>query len=710
MLKRIVFLSCLILLICASTSLASLTDGLVGYWSFDNCDATDTSGNGNNGTISGNPQCVAGEKANAFSFDGLPDYVEVPHSDLLNPTQAVTISLWAKEFSGSPAYSSLIYKAGEESAGCCKDRVYSLWTRSDQGIHFASTPEGASNHVYCDTPGGQYSLNEFVHVGGVIDTASHTMTIYVNGNKAQVCSNYGDSIRTGSYPLRIGSHFHTGGDQFNFNGIIDEVHVYNRALSEAEIQELYNGSTPPPLVGNLVISKNDAGSGMVTSSDGAIKCGAACSKQYPIGATVTLSALASSNAGFYSWSGGGCSGKGSCTVTIDGDVTVTANFIKLNEPADEISALRLNGTHSVGDGRVPLILVHGTGQTEDFNDNGKLDDYEIIEQSSGWKDFLNYYGDNSILKDMYKIYIFQYLSDIESVHEIGRSLRNHIEDAINRGELEDTGYVILAHSMGGLVSRSFMQEYSFNTGERCGERVSQLITLATPHHGSPGANDMSLTELLKNADKRDKPWQTWWGLTNDWQHTWQRFSGVYWLADWSSISYDEPNRKDLLWDNFDNMMNKRNRDINVWLQTLNRDKTYDSKISLFYGYYDIANAGYKVLVDKVYSRLTVPRGPMALFTIAAAAKAEADEHKQLMCASILMNYGLNKNNVSPYVWNDGMVPLQSGAFNGHTVAGKVRCPDHDHLDMLGVNTNKKCATGKSLLESVRDSLISIAQP
>ena len=218
-----------------------LTNGLVAYWSFDNCDATDDSGNGHNGTIYGNPQCVDGEKGKAFSFDGQDDYIEVPHSDSLNPTDAVTISLWAKELNDSPAYSSLIYKAGGEPVGWCGDRVYTLWTRTDKGIHFTSTPEGSSNQIICDSAGSLYSLNEFVHIVGVIDTVNYTMSTYVNGNKVSSCEYYGDQIRSGTYPLRIGGHFHYAGDQFNFNGIIDEVRIYSRALTEAEIQALYGG-------------------------------------------------------------------------------------------------------------------------------------------------------------------------------------------------------------------------------------------------------------------------------------------------------------------------------------------------------------------------------------------------------------------------------------------------------------------------------------
>jgi hypothetical protein len=73
----------------------SLTDGLVGYWSFNNCDATDDSVNKNTGVVNG-PQCINGGKlGNAFDFDGINDYIEIPNSASLNPN-AVSVSAWFK--------------------------------------------------------------------------------------------------------------------------------------------------------------------------------------------------------------------------------------------------------------------------------------------------------------------------------------------------------------------------------------------------------------------------------------------------------------------------------------------------------------------------------------------------------------------------------------------------------------------------------------
>lgn len=217
----------------------TLNDGLVAYYPF-NGNANDESGNGNHGTIY-NSTFVDGKSGSALEFSGdLTSYVEVPHSDSLSPSSAVSISLWAKEITASPAYSSLIYKAGGEPIGMFGERQYSLWTTASQAMHLTSTPEGSTNQIYTTSPNGSYVEGQFFHVAGVIDAPNHIMKIYVNGTKIQEYPYSGDQIRTGNYPLRIGGHFyHNFCDQSNFNGIIDEVRIYNRALSETEIQELY---------------------------------------------------------------------------------------------------------------------------------------------------------------------------------------------------------------------------------------------------------------------------------------------------------------------------------------------------------------------------------------------------------------------------------------------------------------------------------------
>lgn len=76
----------------------------------------------------------------------------------------------------------------------------------------------------------------------------------------------------------------------------------------------------------LTAAKSGTGSGTVASSPSGISCGSDCSEKYNSGTQVTLTATADSGSTFSGWSGGGCSGTGSCSVTVGADTTVTASF------------------------------------------------------------------------------------------------------------------------------------------------------------------------------------------------------------------------------------------------------------------------------------------------------------------------------------------------------------------------------------------------
>ena len=80
------------------------------------------------------------------------------------------------------------------------------------------------------------------------------------------------------------------------------------------------------LFGDLFISKSGNGAGAVTSADGKIDCGSHCTEAYTIGAEVTLTATADAGSGFAGWSGGGCTGTGTCTVKLTGATEITASF------------------------------------------------------------------------------------------------------------------------------------------------------------------------------------------------------------------------------------------------------------------------------------------------------------------------------------------------------------------------------------------------
>jgi len=85
-------------------------------------------------------------------------------------------------------------------------------------------------------------------------------------------------------------------------------------------------TTDSPAITTYTLSISKSGNGTVTSSPAGINCGSTCSKDYNNGDSVTLIASADSGYTFSGWSGGGCSGSGSCAVIVNSDKTVTATF------------------------------------------------------------------------------------------------------------------------------------------------------------------------------------------------------------------------------------------------------------------------------------------------------------------------------------------------------------------------------------------------
>ena len=125
--------------------------------------------------------------------------------------------------------------------------------------------------------------------------------------------------------------------------------------------------------------------------------------------------------------------------------------------------------------RIPLILIHG-----------------IQSDPSMWNNLLNYYATHSALQNNFKPYTFAYktddtvmgAADPNDVFGLCPKLGNFLQQSFGTQRV-----AILAHSMGGLVARAMMEYYTYPDGTRGGDRVLTLITLATPHHGTPAANE-----------------------------------------------------------------------------------------------------------------------------------------------------------------------------------------------------------------------------
>jgi hypothetical protein len=221
---------------------SSLAVGLVAHYNFDDGTATDSSGNGNHGTIFGNPQVVGGARSAGLKFDGIDDYIEVPNSTSLNPSQ-ITMAAWV-----NPLDISQPVPVHKHYAILNKEEQYEVAVfgqahenASAQEIAFAFNPSWYWR-------GGNYfvHLGEFIHVVVTFD-ASYKATVYVDGTKTKEFQ-YTRSLTSLSSCLRIGArgcHSNFSYQPFAFfNGILDDVRIYNRALSQNEVSELYERTRP----------------------------------------------------------------------------------------------------------------------------------------------------------------------------------------------------------------------------------------------------------------------------------------------------------------------------------------------------------------------------------------------------------------------------------------------------------------------------------
>ena len=204
-----------------------LTNGLVGYWSFDGKDmagvtAYDRSGNANNGTLTGGPTRAIGKIGQGLSFDGSNDSVAIGTPAIFNIPGAVSLCIWGKWRAMTDSFVFGEYNTGSDVV------QYAIVIRSTGAIEFQWAND--SSEIY-RTATGVISLNNWYHVCGVRISDSNAK-MYINGVEQSVTPTGDVAI-----PSALTSGIHIGREQ---NAIFDDARVYNRALSGEEIKRLYN--------------------------------------------------------------------------------------------------------------------------------------------------------------------------------------------------------------------------------------------------------------------------------------------------------------------------------------------------------------------------------------------------------------------------------------------------------------------------------------
>jgi hypothetical protein len=202
------------------------SSGLVAHWKFDEgtgTSAADSSGNGNTAKLINGPLWTAGKIGKALQFDGTDDNVTVAHSNSLDLSKSFTLTAWVNPSSTFTDFRSILVK----------NYKYYLYA-SVAGYCGNGSPlggfEGATDNMVCQP--FQLATNTWTHLA--LTHNGSTLTLYKDA--VPVAS----SDASGA-PSPTSGTLQIGGSQFGeyFKGLIDEVRVYNKALSDQEVHTIY---------------------------------------------------------------------------------------------------------------------------------------------------------------------------------------------------------------------------------------------------------------------------------------------------------------------------------------------------------------------------------------------------------------------------------------------------------------------------------------
>lgn len=209
------------------------SDGLVGYWKFDEISgiiASDSSGNGNNGTLTNGPVWTSGKFGGALQLDGIDDYVNIPVSPSITSLSNITLSVWLK-----PNQKEI------------------------NGIFGCINGENSSSDsfIFVDNVGSE-RISSSIRINNTVNTRTINTTVGSGSWNHLVYSYDGNSEKIYWNGIEVGSFLKTGLLHNNtecglylgrtstvgnyFTGLLDEVRIYNRAISAEEVLNIYNNN------------------------------------------------------------------------------------------------------------------------------------------------------------------------------------------------------------------------------------------------------------------------------------------------------------------------------------------------------------------------------------------------------------------------------------------------------------------------------------
>ena len=232
---------CLIFLALMLSLLSAASANLVGHWRFDEDSGTiaaDSTGNGYDGTLLGDPQWIVGYLDGALEFDGNADYVDLPISPLLGSLTNSTFATWVDFSNEGGAWQRILDFGINETFNMF------LTPRMGTGgaMRFAITISGSGNEDQTTAPATLPS--GWHHVAVTLDAENSTHTLYLDGDV--VAEN--TSARYTPSDLGETTQNWLGRSQYAadgyFDGRLDDFRIYSRVLTPGHVEGLFNG-TPP---------------------------------------------------------------------------------------------------------------------------------------------------------------------------------------------------------------------------------------------------------------------------------------------------------------------------------------------------------------------------------------------------------------------------------------------------------------------------------
>ena len=224
------FIFCFIII---SSEAAFDPETLVGVWLFDEGNgkvAEDSSGNGLEGALKGNPKWVDGQFGKALEFDGVGAYVEVTaHA---NPQEAITVSAWAKSNTATWNQNGWIVEKRNAFIIHPNQNVKNVaWAVCNGGCW--NKPGGWNDKSFAPADITQWHMYTMT-----FDSATGEWFIYVDGEVASEMVINKTPLDADNGPVFIGNDTCCAG-RFG-NGVVDDVAIFNTALEEADIKALMN--------------------------------------------------------------------------------------------------------------------------------------------------------------------------------------------------------------------------------------------------------------------------------------------------------------------------------------------------------------------------------------------------------------------------------------------------------------------------------------